>query len=312
VLSQQTYGCKEHQMKTEDIKNMALAWAKVQEGAAEEAAKPVEEGKIPPALQAYMDKKNGKKSDDKEDDGEKKKGKMDAVGKEDGDIDNDGDKDDTDSYLANRRKAIKKNMKKESVEVDEAATATQKPNNGQAMDQGLSPNAKKEMANKTPMPDMVDAPAVNKKSFDAMRKSGKTAPKRSADNAAGDKAIKPSATPVKTEVKTEAFEPHMMYDPKTGKGYKADKEADHLRMKKMGYSHDKPKTEAVQVDELSKKTMGSYIKRATSDNAVNNMAKGMAITTNDKKMGDQATKLARKRKAGIATAADKLSASYKY
>ena len=104
----------------------------------------------------------------------------------------------------------------------------------------------------------------------------------------------------------------MMYDPKTGKGYKADKEADHLRMKKMGYSHDKPKTEAVQVDELSKKTMGSYIKRATSDNAVNNMAKGMAITTNDKKMGDQATKLARKRKAGIATAADKLSASYKY
>jgi hypothetical protein len=42
------------------------------------------------------------------------------------------------------------------------------------------------------------------------------------------------------------------------------------------------------------------------------MAQGMAITTNDKKMGDQATKLARKRKAGIATAADKLSASYKY
>ena len=69
----------------------------------------------------------------------------------------------------------------------------------------------------------------------------------------------------------------MMYDPKTGKGYKANKEADHLRMKKMGYSHDKPKTEAVQVDELSKKTMGSYIKRATSDNAVNNMAKGMRL-----------------------------------
>ena len=38
----------------------------------------------------------------------------------------------------------------------------------------------------------------------------------------------------------EDFEPHMMYDPKTGKGYKADKEEDHLRMKKMGYTHDKP------------------------------------------------------------------------
>ena len=38
----------------------------------------------------------------------------------------------------------------------------------------------------------------------------------------------------------EAFEPHMMYDPKTGKGYKADKEEDHLRMKKIGYTHEKP------------------------------------------------------------------------
>ena len=38
----------------------------------------------------------------------------------------------------------------------------------------------------------------------------------------------------------KTFTPHMMYDPKTGKGYKAEKEEDHLRMKKMGYSHDKP------------------------------------------------------------------------
>ena len=41
------------------------------------------------------------------------------------------------------------------------------------------------------------------------------------------------------EAKDE-FKPHMMYDPKTGKGYKAEKEADHLRMKKMGYTHEKP------------------------------------------------------------------------
>ena len=38
------------------------------------------------------------------------------------------------------------------------------------------------------------------------------------------------------------FKPHMMYDPKTGKGYKADKYADHVRMNKMGYTHDDPKT----------------------------------------------------------------------
>ena len=39
----------------------------------------------------------------------------------------------------------------------------------------------------------------------------------------------------------EDFKPHMMYDPKTGKGYKANKYEDHVRMDKMGYTHDKPK-----------------------------------------------------------------------
>ena len=42
------------------------------------------------------------------------------------------------------------------------------------------------------------------------------------------------------------FEPHMMYDPKTGKGYKANKYADHVKMKKMGYTHDDPKTKKVE------------------------------------------------------------------
>jgi hypothetical protein len=36
------------------------------------------------------------------------------------------------------------------------------------------------------------------------------------------------------------FQPHMMYDPKTNKGYKAETMDDHLRMKKMGYVHEKP------------------------------------------------------------------------
>jgi len=36
------------------------------------------------------------------------------------------------------------------------------------------------------------------------------------------------------------FKPHMMYDPKTGKGYKAENPEDHERMKKLGYSHETP------------------------------------------------------------------------
>ena len=54
--------------------------------------------------------------------------KLDPVGQEDGDIDNDGDKDSSDKYLAKRRKAIgkamgKKDMKKEEVSFSEAELA---------------------------------------------------------------------------------------------------------------------------------------------------------------------------------------------
>ena len=42
--------------------------------------------------------------------------KMDAVGKEDGDIDNDGDKDASDKYLAKRRKAVSKAIKSDQKE----------------------------------------------------------------------------------------------------------------------------------------------------------------------------------------------------
>ena len=45
--------------------------------------------------------------------------KLDPVGKEDGDVDNDGDKDSSDSYLMKRRKAIAKAMKKEEAEKEE-------------------------------------------------------------------------------------------------------------------------------------------------------------------------------------------------
>ena len=42
-------------------------------------------------------------------------------------------------------------------------------------------------------------------------------------------------------VSRKDFKPHMMYDPKTGKGVMANTFDDHLRLDKMGYVHDKPK-----------------------------------------------------------------------
>ena len=40
----------------------------------------------------------------------------------------------------------------------------------------------------------------------------------------------------------EDFKPHKMYDPETGEAHDAKTMEDHLRMKKMGYSYDKPKS----------------------------------------------------------------------
>ena len=57
---------------------------------------------------------------DKDGDDEKK---MDPVGKEDKDIDNDGDHDSTDKYLLNRRKAISKAIAKKRGKVKEGFSA---------------------------------------------------------------------------------------------------------------------------------------------------------------------------------------------
>ena len=76
-------------MKTQDIRNMGLAYVQV-----------LEAGKV---------NKHG----------------HDHVGKEDDDVNNDKKVDGTDKYLLNRRKAISANMKKEDVQVDEALVGNQ-------------------------------------------------------------------------------------------------------------------------------------------------------------------------------------------
>jgi len=65
----------------------------------------------------------------------------------------------------------------------------------------------------------------------------------------------------------ESFKPHMMYDPETGKAYKADKEEDHLRMKKMGYTHEKP-----DMDEAKQKNW-----MVTVTKPINKLKKGMKV-----------------------------------
>ena len=105
---------------------------------------------------------------------EKAKKKLDAVGKEDGDVDNDGDKDKSDSYLLNRRKVISKAIKKEAVEVEEGSAygltkGTGKP--GGAMKAYLDKKAKKlEAEKKKQKPEYKNNPAFGDPSHHSNKK----------------------------------------------------------------------------------------------------------------------------------------------
>ena len=102
------------------------------------------------------------------------KKKLDPVGKEDGDVDNDGDKDSSDSYLMNRRRAVAKAMgkkmkKEETEELDEK--------------KGLYANihAKRKRGEAPAKPGDEDYPAK-----DAFKKAAKTAKKEEVDLEEGD------------------------------------------------------------------------------------------------------------------------------
>ena len=169
------------------------------------------EGKLPPALQAYMDKKKGKKSKDKEDDEKDdmkeeveeldelskktlgsyvKKASRNLAGRE---YKRGAEKD---TSTANLQKSYKRDMgiskaidkmTKEETDLGEAATASHsgRPGVASPRGEGLDPAGKRELARKTPMPDFVNEPKIDKKSYDAIRKSGPTAPYK----APGDKNI---------------------------------------------------------------------------------------------------------------------------
>ena len=65
---------------------------------------------------------------------------------------------------------------------------------------------------------------------------------------------------------SKKFKPHMMYDPKTGKGYMANKIQDHLDMKEKGYDHRKRK--------VKKQSGGMY-----TDNTVSATGQGQVGNT---------------------------------
>ena len=85
------------------------------------------------------------------------------------------------------------------------------------------------------------------------------------------------------------FKPHMMYDPKTGKGYKAKTYADHVKMDKMGYTHEKPEIKE-DYRKLAQKGMGTESER---DARV-----GLEMDFYDSKGNKQFGKITRKTRSG--------------
>ena len=76
----------------------------------------------------------------------------------------------------------------------------------------------------------------------------------------------------------EEVKPHMMYDPKTGKGVMAKDKADHDRLNKMGYTHDKP-----EVKEISSNKLGNYMRKSAAAAA----KPGASARTQDKRIAGQ-------------------------
>jgi len=136
---------------------------------------------------------------------EKAHKKMDPVGQEDDDIDNDGDTDKSDEYLHNRRKAIKKAMKKEEVEVAEEVRDPNAKDKEMMADRFTASD--KKMADGhggiDPKPAEVDGMKAAADTAAAIKASepGENHKGRPADKSQGDKAVIQSPTKVK-EAKT--------------------------------------------------------------------------------------------------------------
>ena len=96
----------------------------------------------------------------------------------------------------------------------------------------------------------------------------------------GSKTHAKQADDLEKALKTEAEEvkPHMMYDPKTGKGVMAKDKADHDKYAKMGYTHDKP-----EMKEISSNKLGDYMRKSAADAA----KPGASARRQDKRIGGQ-------------------------
>jgi hypothetical protein len=212
------------------------------------------------------------------------KKKLDPVGKADADIDNDGDTDKSDEYLHNRRKAVSAAIKGKSMKEEEDRSKLDSFLKGMK-DGKLYAATKKRPPTQYVMKDKKD---VQKEEVEELDELSKKTLGSYVKKAAGDAV-------------TKAYRAGDVRDKDSGKNY----------MKALGRqigistaTSKLAKEEVEQIDELKKSTLGSYVKKA-STNQIGNTAAVLA-NKNDSET-DRARKRMGNRMAGIAKATDKLT-----
>lgn len=215
--------------------------------------------------------------------------KLDPVGKETSDIDNDGDTDKSDKYLHNRRKAIgKAMMKKEEAEQvdeklsDEAKAAIRHAAGGRGAK--VKPLIKLAQMAKKPMGEEADQ--IDELSKPTMGRYINKA-KDQVDAASWRSGYRQGVDPKADVTNSPILKSKEKLLTKRHKGIET-------AVSKL------TKEESEQIDELSKKTLGSYVKKAADSTRTNVR---WAARTGDRDAED----IVDKRRKGIEKAADKLT-----
>jgi len=210
-----------------------------------------------------------------------KKEAMDPVGKEDDDIDNDGDVDKSDKYLKNRRKAIGRALQKEDASIDQensSYTIYKKSNK--------------------PNPVKKNPEDAVKEEVEGLDESIQT----------GDRVHWEDPDSGKRMTGTV----HMAKGSKKGIA-RVRADGTHGSVWDVHHSHlNKLEEDADQLDELSRKTLGSYVKKAAGVAHRNTLPNAMrdrmtAANIGDKEWYKQSGRNADNRSKGIQRAADRLA-----
>ena len=253
------------------------------------------------------------------------KKKLDPVGKEDDDVDNDGDVDSSDEYLKKRRAAIGKAMGKDGdKEEDEEDKEDKKKDKKESLDlvsayYSMYEHHKKDAdGNTIPHEDEIEEEVEQLDELkDTTLKSYIDKAQPAARSLSSKRAVARKKQGIERALDsitgTKKKRPKSRYDIKNYEGQKKQ----YLVGKETRRGHDEygkiPRNDAYReevevVNEVSKKTLGNYIKKASTDLATRSIKHGMSggtETGGDPDSPENVEKI-NKRHSGIMKAADKL------